>query len=235
MPHAEATRVLAIRHGETDWNVGSRIQGQLDVALNDKGRWQARCVAQALGDEGIEFIYASDLARAFDTALAIGAATGLEVRPETGLRERGFGSFEGQTWAAIEADFPAESARWRARDPEFAPPGGESLRVFYARAVAAAERLAAAHSGRTIALVAHGGVMDCLYRAAARIDLCAPRTWQLGNAAVNRLLCTPAGFTLVGWSDTSHLDGREHDEFSDAGGASVAASTGAADKVGRAA
>jgi probable phosphoglycerate mutase len=54
-------------------------------------------------------------------------------------------------------------------------------------------------------LVAHGGVMDVLYRAATRQELQAPRTWQLGNAAINRMLWTPEGFSLVGWSDTAHL------------------------------
>ena len=58
-----------------------------------------------------------------------------------------------------------------------------------------------------IALVAHGGVMDCLYRAATRVDLQAPRSWSLANAAINRLLYTAEGFTLVGWNDTRHLDG----------------------------
>ena len=66
--------------------------------------------------------------------------------------------------------------------------------------------MAGAHPGQVIALVAHGGVLDCMYRAAARVDLRAPRTWQLGNASINRLLYTGEGFTLVGWSDTSHLD-----------------------------
>lgn len=236
---AEPTRILAIRHGETDWNVGTRIQGQLDVGLNDKGRWQARRVAAAVAEDGLAFIYASDLARAHDTALAIGVATGLPVHAERGLRERAFGRFEGETWSDIETRWPKESARWRARDLEFAPEGGETLRAFYARVVEAAERLAAAHPGQVIALVAHGGVMDCLYRAAARIDLAAPRTWQLGNAAVNRLLYTPeSGFGLVGWSDTSHLDGRVHDEFSDAGGVGSSenkSGNAKADRVGRAA
>lgn len=68
-----------------------------------------------------------------------------------------------------------------------------------------AERLAARHAGQCIALVAHGGVLDCLYRAATRLDLQAPRTWQVGNASVNRLLHTPQGFMLVGWSDDAHL------------------------------
>jgi probable phosphoglycerate mutase len=76
-------------------------------------------------------------------------------------------------------------------------------------------RLAAAHPGQTIAVVAHGGVMDCLYRAAARLELDAPRSWQLGNASINRLLYTPQGFTLVGWSDTYHLEEVSLDESVD--------------------
>ena len=213
----QATRIVAVRHGETAWNVETRIQGQLDVALNAKGRWQAARTAEVLIDEGIEVIVASDLARADETARAIGVATGLPVIADVGLRERGFGCFEGRTWSEIATRWPGASARWRARDLDFAPEGGETLRGFYARVVAAAERLAREHAGRTLALVAHGGVMDCLYRAAARIELGAPRTWQLGNAAINRLLHSAEGFALVGWSDTRHLDGLVHDEFSDAG------------------
>ncbi|HKX93481.1 MAG TPA: histidine phosphatase family protein [Methylibium sp.] len=213
----QPTRVIAVRHGETAWNVDTRIQGQLDIGLNAKGRWQAGRVAEALAGEGLDVIYASDLARAHDTALAIGRATGLAVRADPSLRERAFGIFEGRTWAEIETHFPEHSARWRAREPGYGPEGGETLRGFYERVVATAAALAARHAGQTIALVAHGGVMDCLYRAAARVALDAPRSWQLGNAAINRLLHTGEGFTLVGWSDTSHLDGLEHDEFSDGG------------------
>ena len=89
-------------------------------------------------------------------------------------------------------------------------------------------RLAAAHPGQTIAVVAHGGVMDCLYRAAARLDLDAPRSWQLGNASINRLLYTPQGFTLVGWSDTYHLEEVSLDESVDG---ETAAERGGADAV----
>ena len=78
--------------------------------------------------------------------------------------------------------------------------------------MAVASRLAAAHAGQTIALVCHGGVLDALYRAATHQPLDAPRTWVLGNAGINRLLCTPQGFTLVGWNDAAHLDGLVLDE-----------------------
>ncbi len=219
MPHTEhgaVTRILAIRHGETAWNVDTRIQGQLDVPLNDKGRWQAARLAEALAGEELVAIYSSDLQRAWQTAAPLAEAAGLVPRPERGLRERAFGVFEGLTWAEIERDHPEASERWRRRDPEFGPEGGERLAEFYARCVDCITALAQRHPGEAIAVVAHGGVLDCLYRAAARVELRAPRTWQLGNASINRVLHTPQGLTMVGWADTGHLDAAVHDEFSDA-------------------
>jgi probable phosphoglycerate mutase len=202
----EPTRIIAIRHGETTWNVDTRIQGHLDIPLSANGRWQAERLAEALRDEPIQAIYASDLARAWETAHYVGQAQGLPVTKEMGLRERDFGDFEGKTFAEIEMLLPEQSMRWRKRDPEFYPAGGESLITLRTRVLAAVERLAALHSGEQIALVGHGGVMDVLYRAATRLDIQAPRTWELGNAAINRLLWTPGGFTLVGWADTQHLN-----------------------------
>jgi 2,3-bisphosphoglycerate-dependent phosphoglycerate mutase len=71
--------------------------------------------------------------------------------------------------------------------------------------VSAVHELAAAHAGQCIAIVAHGGVLDCLYRAAVGVDLAAPRSWQLGNATINRLLFNGERLSLVGWSDAQHL------------------------------
>jgi probable phosphoglycerate mutase len=211
----QLTRVLAIRHGETAWNVDGRIQGQLDVPLNEMGRWQVHRLALAVADESIAAIYSSDLLRAYETAQAVGRGSGDAIVTDTGLRERGFGVFEGLSYAEINARWPQMGERWRKRDPEFGAPGGETLNQFYERSVTTATRLAARHPGQTIALVSHGGVMDCLYRAASRIALDAPRSWQLGNAAINRLLYTPQGFTLVGWSDTYHLDDDAQGECAD--------------------
>lgn len=211
----QVTRVLAIRHGETAWNVDTRIQGQLDIPLNDTGRWQAHRLALAVAEEGISAVYSSDLLRAFETAQSVARGCGQPIDTDIGLRERGFGVFEGLTFREIEERWPEQSARWRKRDPEFGPEGGEVLRDFHARCLATVTRLAAAHPGETIALVAHGGVMDSLYRAAARVALDAPRSWQLGNASINRLLYTPQGFTLVGWSDTYHLEDSSLDESTD--------------------
>jgi 2,3-bisphosphoglycerate-dependent phosphoglycerate mutase len=205
----EPTRIIAIRHGETAWNVSTRIQGQLDIGLNAKGRWQADRVALALAGEPVKAIYSSDLLRAWDTALSIATATGHNVQTVEGLRERGFGVFQGKTFQEIEALWPDQALRWRKREPEFEPEGGESLLRFRERITQTAQLLAAKHPGEQIVMVAHGGVMDVLYRAATRQDIQAPRTWDLGNATINRLLWTPEGLSLVGWADTQHLDDDE--------------------------
>lgn len=200
---------MLLRHGETAWNAETRIQGQLDVALNERGRWQAARLAQALAGEPFDAVYSSDLSRAHATALALAQLQGLPVQTDAALRERGFGRFEGLTYAEIETRFPDEALRWRRREAGFGPGGGEPLDTFYARSVAAVTRLAAAHPGQAIAVVAHGGVLDCLHRAAAGIALDAPRSWQLGNAAINRLLFVEGRFVLIGWDDRGHLEAAE--------------------------
>ena len=202
----QATRIIAVRHGETAWNVATRIQGQLDIGLNARGRWQAAQVAQALSGEPLQAVYASDLARAWDTAQAIAQASAAGLTPHLGLRERGFGEFEGQTHAAIETNWPEYALRWRQRDPDWAPPGGESLTTLRERIRRTVDELAGAHIGQQIVLVAHGGVLDALYRLATGQAIQAPRSWQLGNATINRLLWTPEGLSLVGWSDARHLE-----------------------------
>ena len=208
----EATRVLLIRHGETAWNRVTRIQGHTDIPLSGLGLAQAERLAQALADEPLDAIYSSDLSRARQTAEALARVQGLPVQFDLGLRERAFGRFEGLSWDEIAQNHPEDSARWRRREPDFQVGGGESLVTFSARCLAAAQRAVAAHPGQNIALVAHGGVLDCLYRAATRTALEAPRSWQLGNATINRLLATPEGFTLVGWNDDRHLAGLSADD-----------------------
>lgn len=209
----QATRIIAVRHGETAWNVGGRIQGQLDIPLNDKGRWQAQRLGRTLAArEPMAALYCSDLLRAWDTAQSIADCTGLAAITEPALRERAFGSFEGKTFTELEAAWPEQTARWRQRDPDWAPPGGESLAAVRMRVLEVVDMLAARHAGEQIVLVSHGGIMDALYRAGAGLDMRAPRTWELGNASINRLLWTPEGMTVVGWSDTAHLEDEWTDE-----------------------
>ena len=203
----EATRIIAIRHGETAWNIDTRIQGHLDIGLNATGRWQAQRVGAALADESIAAIYSSDLLRACDTAQSIAHTSGIAVQTLEGLRERSFGLFEGKTFGEIALVWPKQAVRWQKRDPAYAPEGGgESLLDLSTRITRVVDALAAQHAGTQIVLVAHGGVMDVLYRAATHQEIQSPRTWALGNAAINRLLWTTQGLSLVGWADTRHLE-----------------------------
>lgn len=203
---SEATRIVAVRHGQTAWNADARIQGHTDIPLDDTGHEQARKLARALAHEPLQAVYSSDLQRARQTAAPVLADTGLPLRIDAGLRERGFGEFEGLSFAQIEARWPEQAAAWRRRDPDFGARGGEVLRDFRTRIVDTIERLAAAHRGEQILLVTHGGVLDLLYREATRLALDAPRTWELANAGINRLLHGHQGLMLVGWADTAHLD-----------------------------
>jgi probable phosphoglycerate mutase len=213
MRRMDPTRIIAVRHGETSWNADARIQGQLDIGLNETGRWQAQRVGKALADEPITAVYSSDLERAQATAQPISEATGVPVTPHEGLRERSFGMFEGKTFDEIHQTWPEHAQNWRKRIPEWQPPeGGESLIQLRERVTRTLEQLAARHPGEQIVVVAHGGVLDALYRVATGQEVNSPRTWELPNGAINRLLWTPQGFTLVGWSDTQHLDHAAADE-----------------------
>ena len=182
-----------------------RIQGQLDVPLDSTGQQQARLLAQALADADIDVVYSSDLSRAAGTAAALTAITGQSVLTDISLRERGFGIFEGLTYAEIDQRWPDQAQRWRRRDPDFGPAGGETLKAFDARAIAAYTRLVQRHPGQVVAVFAHGGLLDSLYRAATHQPLTAPRTWELGNARINRVLFNGSSFSLVGWNDDAHL------------------------------
>jgi probable phosphoglycerate mutase len=170
-------------------------------------------MASALKDEGIDAIYTSDLIRAAQTAQALADVLDVPLHHEAGLRERHFGLFEGFTHDDIMARHPDEGRRWRQREPDYAPAGGETLTDFYNRVLQTTSMLASQYKGQTLALVAHGGVLDCLYRAATHVGLEAPRTWQIGNASINRLLWTDAGLGLVGWGDVRHLDEITLDEI----------------------
>ena len=205
----QVTRILAIRHGETTWNAEKRIQGQLDTPLSPRGQWQAEQAGLSLAGEHFDAIYASDLQRAMHTAQAIAAHHDLSVTPDQGLRERHFGSFEGLTWTEIQARWPDQSLSWQKRDQWFTPGNGESLSELRERVLSAVHAIAERHCGQHIVIAAHGGVMDVLYRAANGVAIDAPRTWELGNTAINRLLWSPEGMTLVHWGDLRHLEGED--------------------------
>jgi 2,3-bisphosphoglycerate-dependent phosphoglycerate mutase len=201
------TQVLFIRHGETDWNRIKRIQGHIDIPLSEHGLLQAEQLAARLAHEKIDAVYSSDLQRAMQTARPFADALGLDLNLNEGLRERFYGAFQGLDSDEINEKFPAEYVEWQTRDPGFAPPGeGESQRVFYHRVVHAMEPIIAAHPGGRIACVAHGGVLDCIYRFAMKLQLSEPRDWPLLNCSINIVDYEDgAAAKVVAWGDVTHL------------------------------
>ena len=155
------TTILLVRHGETDWNRERRIQGQSDPPLNDMGRDQAHALAQTLGGEEIDAVYASDLARARETAEILAAELGLPVVVDPELRELDFGPWEGQTVEELEARYPDAFGRW-VDGGQAEWDGGETHAAMADRVRQAVRRLAAAHAGGRILLVAHGGPVRVL-------------------------------------------------------------------------
>jgi broad specificity phosphatase PhoE len=150
------TRLLLVRHGETDWNADGRLQGQTDRPLSDFGRMQARRLAGALGDETLEAIYSSDLARARETAEIVGERLGLPVSLEPDLREKDWGTWEGLN--AVERD-----------RVEFV---GESTEAHQERILGALRRISDRHpDGSSVLVVTHGGSMRRVQTAALGMAL----------------------------------------------------------------
>jgi probable phosphoglycerate mutase len=211
------TEIALIRHGETDWNAAKRIQGHVDIPLNDEGRRQAAALSRRLQGERLDALIASDLRRASQTAQAVAMRQALPVELDAGLRERCYGAFEGLIHSDILRQYPQAYADWQAREVDAVFPAGEraaeSVRQFHQRAIAAILRHARRHQGKRIALFAHGGVLECAYRVARSLPLNAPRDYVIPNASINRFIVADGVLTLLAWSDVAHLDEAALDEL----------------------
>jgi len=205
--------ILLIRHGETDWNREKRLQGYLDIGLNSIGIEQAKLLAKVLATESIDVAYASDLSRAYDTAQMIANHHQLEVQQDALLRERCYGEIQGKTYAEIEQTHPENYHAWVTRNANFQPKDGESLQQFYDRVITGIKQIAKRHLGQTILIVAHGGVLDCIYREAAKVDISEKRKIELLNTSLNRLVFDGENFEILSWGDISHLDNDALDEI----------------------
>ena len=183
------TTILLVRHGETDWNADGRIQGQTNSPLNERGRAQARALADELagGRDSIAAVYSSDLDRARETAEILAARLDLPVVVDPALRERNFGSWEGLMLDELEERWPGAWARWRnGNEGE----GDVEDHMALARRVRdAIHRLAAAHPGERILVVAHGGAMRVILMDAAGLTYPESRNEQrrIANCDVSRI------------------------------------------------
>jgi len=205
------TRILIVRHGETEWNAAGRVQGWTDSCLSDRGRAQAARLAARLAATSLAAVYASDLSRARDTALALAGEWNLPVITQPGLRERCYGDWEGLTPRELETRYPDGWHRYHVqRDLNARVPGGENWEEVFARFLPVLHQIIADHPGpeETVALVGHGGSLRAGILDALNAPLATLLRLRLDNASLSRLDYRGADQGCVVFlNDTSHLEG----------------------------
>ena len=207
----ESTRVLLVRHGQSQGNAERRFGGHSATPLSALGEAQAEATARALRVEGISAIYSSDLLRAVQTAGPLARETGLEIKRTEAFRERSVGRMEGLTFEAAAEQFPEEYAALLRRDFEHVLTGGESYRQLLDRAAHELDRAIEAHRGGTIAVFSHTGTI-CILALHLMGALDAPTlkpVWVASaNCGVTRFHVQHGGLTRVlAVNDTRHLVG----------------------------
>ena len=213
IPTNSPTRMCLVRHGETEWNAARRIQGQIDIGLNETGLRQAEAAGRWLQSAGITALYGSDLQRAWKTAQAIGAALGLVPVAVPEMRERRYGVFEGLTYDEARTNHPDGYAAFEGRNADYAFENGESLRAMYERVTGKLQAIAAAHPGQNVVIVLHGGVLDIVNRFVRGNSLETPRDFLIPNAGLNWIAVQAGRWRIESWAETGHLEPGALDEL----------------------
>lgn len=203
------TQIWLIRHGETDWNAAQRLQGWRDIPLNDTGKNQAKSVQRFLDQQRIAFdgVLSSDLQRAIQTAQIAFAQHQYPIEQIPALRERNYGIYEGHPWQSL-TQLPNEPApKINLRDPSLDVPEGESLLTFHQRIIEAFNQIALQRPNQKLAVIAHGGVIEMVWRYIQQADLSTPRPYKIVNASVNHFAINQEQqWQEIAWAQVAHLD-----------------------------
>ena len=201
-----AERLLyVVRHGATDWNQSGRIQGHMDIPLNETGRAQARLASIRLAVVRATALYSSDLLRAYETAQIIGRATGLEVVQTPGLREINFGVWQGLSSLQIRERDPDVYAARRTNPYDVAPAGAETWRHFYDRAMQAVRDILVATAAQRVIVVTHSGVCTVIGLHALGFDCTGKRTFDSHNCGIHTIAVHGDTWRAVTFNDITHL------------------------------
>ncbi|MCI6612262.1 histidine phosphatase family protein [Mitsuokella jalaludinii] len=199
------TKIIFVRHGQTEWNVLGRYQGQTDIALSPLGIEQAEKLAAHFPVDKVEAVYSSDLVRAMTTARCVADLFGLTVEPRPELRELNFGDWEGLTYDEIVAKWPDALNNFFQHPDVLEIPHGESFPKLRERALDAVEKIVACHPNQTVAVFAHGAILRTILTAALHMDLKYVWTIRQFNTAVNIVTYTEHGTTVELLNGTGHL------------------------------
>ncbi|BDI31285.1 alpha-ribazole phosphatase [Capsulimonas corticalis] len=203
------TRLLIVRHGETEWNTEGRIQGHTNSKLSALGVKQAQALTKRLGPWKLDAVYSSDLTRAMDTIAAAAKGHKLSAQPREALREKGFGEWEGQTVTEVSARYPDLWKRYHGeRELDTPIPGGESWTQVKTRVLTVLQEILDTNPpDATIVIVGHGAALRPILLDAMQAPLtCLPRI-SLDNASLSIVEYKPPhGGRLQLLNDTSHLE-----------------------------
>jgi broad specificity phosphatase PhoE len=202
-----STRLLLVRHGQTEMSRADAFCGVTEVPLTSAGHAQAQRLAERLRGESIAALYSSPQQRALDTAAPIAAALGLEIWARTALREIDFGRWENRLRPAIAQEFPAELAAWERGSWMVQPPGGETQQAVIARIVPCIIEIVYAHPNQTVLIVAHKSSLRLLIGHLLGMSPPASRHLRLDPASLSELRVTGDQVELIVYNDTSHVAG----------------------------
>ena len=200
-------KLLLVRHGETDWNLARRYQGQSAVPLNQKGIQQAEQLARRLSGERIDAIYSSDSPRALETATQV---LNLQeqapaLQKDARWQEICFGSWDGLTYEEVEAKWKSEVTAWYADPVNSSPPGGETILQMSKRVQSALNDLKSKHKEETVLIVTHGGVIQLLLCMLLGVELDHYWQFRVAQASLTVIQLYAEAAILDLFNDISHL------------------------------
>ena len=199
------TKVILIRHGQTEWNILGKYQGHSDIDLSVLGIEQANLLAQRLTKEKIDAIYTSDLKRAIKTAECIANKHQLSVQIIPELKEISFGDWEGLDYNTINLKWPGEVERFFKNAESIVIPNGETFYEVEQRSCNAIQKIIEQHRNQTIIIVSHGGTIRALLAHALHIPLKYIWNIRQDNTAVNILKYADNQVVIELLNDTHHL------------------------------
>lgn len=197
--------IVIVRHGETQYNLTSTIQGQSDVPLNENGLLQAGLAAKRLAGENFTFAYSSDLSRAMVTAETI--VPDLEIVSDARLREWHLGDWQGKTLAEIEKLYEGGFRAFLNAGPKAAVPNGESSYDVLVRVREFLTELPAKHPEGKILIVSHGGAIRRMFNVFMGEHNTFAELPQVDNTSISRFVYRTDHWRMICWNDTSHLAG----------------------------
>ncbi len=206
-PASGSTRIILVRHGQTDGNAQGLLHGHTDLPLNETGKQQALLLANRIqADFAFDAVLTSTLKRAVMTAEPTGRAVGLQPETLPGLKEMDFGDFEGVSIQRMFDDYPDLAEQWADRtNDSLAWPNGESRQSFKLRVLGAFTTIAESFDGKSVVVVSHNGVMGSFLAHALDTPSGSWDTYRLQNCSITELEVDRRGTTVVSYNDCGHL------------------------------